>query len=101
MKLTDYSLADLEWWIQNIATADEEINHVFPGVTIFTDASKIGWGATLENGRSTGGVWSKYESGNHINALELLAIKFSIIPLLHERYNTHIRIMSDNTTAVT
>ena len=31
MKLTDYSLADLEWWIQNIATAERKINHGLPG----------------------------------------------------------------------
>ena len=101
MKLSDYSLADLEWWIQNIATAERKINHGLPAITIFTDASKIGWGAKLENGRSTGGIWSKNESANHINALELLAVKFSLMSLLHERHNTHIRIMSDNTTAVT
>ena len=56
MKLSDYSLADLEWWIQNIATAVRKINHGLPAITIFTDASKIGWGAKLENGRSAGGI---------------------------------------------
>ena len=39
MKLTDLSLADFEWWIQNIATAESKINHGLPGITIFTDAS--------------------------------------------------------------
>ena len=46
-------------------------------------------------------MWSKNESANHINALELLAVKFSLMSLLHEKHNTHIKIMSDNTTAVT
>ena len=58
-KLSDYSLTDLEWWIQNIKTAQRKIIHGHPVVIIFTDASKKGWGAKIENGEGTGGLWSK------------------------------------------
>ena len=50
---------------------------------------KIGWLDKCENGRSAGGIWSKNESENHVNAVELLAVKVSFMPLLHERHNTH------------
>ena len=79
MKLTDFSLADLEWWVQNIATDEMKIYHDLPWVTVFTDASKIGWGAKLENGKITGGIWSKHQSANHINTLKLFAVKFSLM----------------------
>ena len=100
MKLSDYSLTDLEWWIQNINTAQRKIIHGHPVVVIFTDASKKGWGAKIENGEGTGGLWSKNESAKHINSLELLAVKFSLMSLLHGSHDIHVRIMSDNTTVV-
>eukprot|EP00794_Sanderia_malayensis_P002379 gene2379-2742_t len=59
MTLSDYSLADLEWWIQNINTAKREISHGHRAIVIFTDASKTGLGAKIENGEGTGGLWSK------------------------------------------
>ncbi len=37
------------------------------------DASNKGWGALCE-GKPTFGLWSKEESGLHINCLEMLAV---------------------------
>ena len=46
------------------------------------------------------GLWTYYEAQSHINTLELLAIKVGLQSLLNDSRNTHIRIQSDNTTAI-
>ena len=46
------------------------------------------------------GKKKKNESAKHINSLELLAVKFSLVSLLHGSHDIHVRIMSDNTTVV-
>ena len=62
-----------------------------------TDASLLGWGARSA-GMSSGGNWSHSEPKYHINYLEMLAILLAL-----QKSNTHndIRIMCENTTAVT
>jgi hypothetical protein len=64
-----------------------------------TDASQVGWGATVE-GHHTQGLWDAHETPLHINILELLAIQFGLMALLDKVHDQHIRIMSDNTTAI-
>ena len=54
----------------------------------------------MEEGGETAGIWSKSESAQHINVRELLAVKFSLSSLFGSKSNIHIRIMCDNTTAV-
>ena len=45
---------------------------------IQTDASKTGWGAVCQ-GEKTRGVWSEQEQKLHINILELLAVKLTLL----------------------
>ena len=53
------------------------------------------------SGVSSGGNWSHSESKHHINYLEMLAILLGLQTFAKEKSDTHIRIMCDNTTAVT
>ena len=46
-------------------------------LTIDSDASLTGWGATCQ-GQRTGGPWSQAESNMHINCLELLAATLAV-----------------------
>ena len=73
--------------------------HYFWAV-LYTDASKTGWGAQIEQGINTCGIWSKSESTRHINYLELSAVDLALSSLFNNRSDIHIRVMSDNTTAV-
>ena len=66
---------------------------------IFTDASKKGWGAIM-NDIKTGGEWLHNEKGSHINVLEIKAVYFALKSLIKTNLK-HVRIMIDNTTAVT
>ena len=43
--------------------------------------------------------WTADESSVHINVLELLAAKLTLLALAPSVWNTHIRLMLDNTTA--
>ena len=70
-----------------------------PTVQVETDASLTGWGA-CSNNQNTSGHFTPQEQTFHINILELLAIKFALQSLFQEIRETHILILSDNTTAV-
>ena len=45
MTLNEESKNEIWWWIQNIATAYNDIYNSIPSTSIETDASKTGWGA--------------------------------------------------------
>ena len=64
-----------------------------------TDASSYGWGATYKE-RRINWRWADMDKLKSINILKLLAIKFAIKLVFKEYKNGHIRIMSDNVTAV-
>ena len=100
MSLSHESLEELAWWIQNVKFQHWNIQHGSPNTVLFTDASKLGWGAKIQDGRCTNGIWTASEAAMHINILELLAVKFLLMSLLADQTNTRIRIMSDNTTVV-
>jgi hypothetical protein len=90
---------ELQWWAKNVLDSYNVISHGHYDSVLTTDASRTGWG-TVFNGSSTGGMWSADELEYHINALELLAVYLGLQTYLHSAEHTHIRIMSDNTTAV-
>ena len=100
MTLSHDSLEEIHWWSANILTASRRIFHSSPDVVVYTDASQMGWGAHIKPGNNTSGIWSKSESSGHINYLELLAVKLALSSLLDARNNIHVRVMSDNNTAV-
>ena len=99
MSLSPPSIDDLKWWVSFLPTAYRTIDHGTPYITMTTDASQVGWGATVD-GHNTQGLWDAHETTFHINILELLAIQFGLIALLDKVHDQHIRIMSDNTTAI-
>ena len=64
----------LQWWLQedNVLTG-QPLHPIKLALQIFTDASKEGWGAHL-NEFTARGTWSLPESKLHINYLELTAV---------------------------
>ena len=63
-----------------------------PDITIFTDASEIGWGITDGHKRS-GGQWAQHER-MHINILELKAPSVRIRTYYRNRSYNYIRVMT-------
>ena len=96
------ALADLKWWVSE----SEHLNGCpvqQPPIdaTIWSDASKKGWGAAYQ-GISTGGHWSVEEAKAHINVLELRAATLALKALLKHQLPVpkHVHFRLHNTTAV-
>ena len=90
---------DIIWWKNNILGSFNTVRIGNPSFIIPTDASTTGWGAVFKN-TSTGGQFSITETLMHINVLELNAILFRLRSLCDHICDSHIKILSDNTTAV-
>ena len=101
IKLSQESLEELQWWCNNIETAEYSIctPNSKIDVTLYTDASNKGWGAVMGE-EKTGGRWTETESNNHINCLELMAVFLGLKALYINITSVHICIYSDNTTTV-
>ena len=70
-----------------------------PAMSIDSDASLLGWGASIE-GMATGGLWSVQEWRHHINVLELTAGSFAVKTFARNAKGLHVHLRMDNTTAV-
>ena len=100
--LSSEAITEIRWWYDNIMTSNAKIKSI-PAIDyiINTDASNEGWGASDGTNPDINGRWFLHEKENHINVLELTAIKFAIEAYLPLRESTnHIRVFSDNTTAI-
>ena len=100
MTLSRHAKDDLRWWSENLNETYAPIQ--WPPITdeMATDASSlIGWGAVLGK-HQTGGAWSDDESDIHINVKEMMAIYFAIRSFVNLIANTHVRVLCDNTTAI-
>jgi ribonuclease HI len=99
MSLANDTVLDLDWWLHSVHHAYREIWMVEPQVVINTDASLEGWGAyRADTGQKCGSRWTVAEARQHINCLELLAVKLALQSLCRNIRNQHIRVMTDNTT---
>ena len=90
---------ELQWWIENIDNSFRNIRTPGVDLTIHTDASMTGWGAT-DGKHTTNGLWTETERQYHINVLEILAIQFAILSFCEYKKLKHVKIMCDNTTAI-
>lgn len=70
-------------------------------VFITTDASLTGWGTYWDTSMvKANGTWSLNKKSYHIYAFEILAYSMGIRALCANVRRQHIRVMSDNATAV-
>ena len=68
-------------------------------MTIYTDASGTGWGAT-DGSMQIFGFWDANVRNLHINYLELLTVKIALHMLASDALDGQILIKIDNTTAL-
>ena len=90
----------LRWWPQedNVLTG-QPLHPIKHALQIFTDASKEGWGAHL-NERTARGLWSVPESKLHINYLELKAVFLALKEFQDLCVDKIVLVATDNTTVV-
>lgn len=99
MVLSTTAISDIKWWSTNIEASYRNISSLAIDITIFSDASDLGWGIT--NGRNpSGGLWDEAERAQHINWKELKAVQIAIQSYCKNKLYKHVRIMCDNTTAI-
>lgn len=90
---------DLLWWLNHIAVQSRNIFRESAEIDLYTDASNLGWGASL-NHQQINGRWSLSETDLHINEKELKAILFALHSFASQLRGKHIKVFCDNTTAV-
>ena len=101
MSLSEETKQDLIWVNTHLADSLAPIRCSKPDYVIYTDASNQGWGCyDPQTGSTGGGRWSIQEQRLHINLLELKAILFGVRSLCTNLQGNHVRIMTDNTTAL-
>ena len=101
MQFSPESIQELHWWQTTGITTSYKISHSAPAVVAMTDASKKGWGGVIQGTCETvNGPWSEDEKRAHINCLEPKAILFTLKSWCQERKDIHIRVLTDNTCAV-
>ena len=99
MTVSNQGIIEMNWWLCNLRHSFNVICHPPVDVTLYSDASLMGWGAVMDN-ISTGGRWSTVEARKHINYLELLAALFALKCFHTSLSGKHVKLMIDNTTAV-
>ncbi|CAG2236570.1 unnamed protein product [Mytilus edulis] len=100
MEITDKMKKEILWWSCNIYTQSRVLDRVNPQIILQTDASLSGWVAVLIDIK-TGSRWTPDEQKYHINYLELLAILYVLKSFESQlKCFTHVKILTDNTTAV-
>ena len=90
----------LQWWLEedNVLTG-QPLHPLQHALQIFTDASKEGWGAHL-NEYIARGTWSLPESKLHINYLELKAVFLALKEFQKLCIGKMVLVATDNTTVV-
>ena len=90
----------LQWWLdeKNVLT-DQPLRPMQHALQIFTDASKEGWGAHL-NEHTARGTWSLPESRLHINYLELKAVFLALKEFKNICSDKTVLVATNNTTVV-
>ena len=90
----------LQWWMtEKNVLLGQPLHPLKHALQIFTDASKEGWGAHL-NERMARGSWSVPESKLHINYLELKAVFLALKEFQDLCTDNIVLIATDNTTVV-
>ena len=90
----------LKWWLEEDNVLQSQPLHPpRHALQIFTDTSKEGWGAHL-NEHTARGTWSLPESQLHINYLELKSVFLALKQFQDLCLNNLVLIATDNTTVV-
>ena len=101
VRMTVEATQELKWWMQEMQSHNgSPLLRDPPNLVIESDASRLGWGATLKDQElKTGGQWSTSEQEMHINCLELVAASLAIQTFAKEKRNVNILVRTDNVSA--
>jgi hypothetical protein len=104
--LRDEVIQHLQWWLnRENSLRGLPFPPPQPEVTLYTDASDWGWGATLRLNDSlqehwTQGQWSSGEAEEFINVRELRAVRLALMDFQQWVRGRVVLVHTDNTTAL-
>ena len=91
---------DLSWWITSLSQHNGRALEITQwNLTIESDASKIGWGASCQN-VPAGRPWTSEERVHSINYLELFAAILALQTFASSLSKVAILLLLDNATAI-
>ena len=101
MTISSDIIDHLQWWIKSdTLTVGVPLKKFKPDVSLFTDASKAGWGAHLD-GQEVSGVWDSLTAESvHINILEMRAVRLALGELSNSLTGKAVLVATDNTTVL-
>ena len=99
MRISLLMKSELKWWVDNIHSQYRKIRRGNPTVEMCVDSSRLGWGSKFGD-EKIGGHWTEEEQTYHINALEMLAILFSLRAFKKVLHGQFVKILYDSATAV-
>ena len=86
-----------QWLDTNFMRSMVPLQAPDPDFHLYTDASLTGWGAHLED-LSVSGLWSQRWIGQHINVLELQAVRLALEEFCPYIRDSCVLLATDNTT---
>ena len=98
-RLDRSSKDEINWWIVNLPNCSAPIYHPNPQLSISFDSCSYGSGCTFQD-ITANGHFSPAELPLSINTKEILAIWYGYMSFNHLLKNTHMLLLSNNTTAV-
>ena len=96
---TEKAKCDIRWWKENVDNLHNDITVSNTDIFISKDVSWCGWGAVMES-QSAKTIFSTSEKKEHTNILGMKAILFGLKALVKGFTKPHIKVLSDNSTAV-
>jgi len=95
------AIEELQWWHSNIRTwKATTINATTPTMILTTDASKTGWGATLEGHATTHGFFNLETQARSSNYREMYAVFLAISAFKEKIHGQHLLLRTDNITTM-
>lgn len=100
LRLCSTLQSDFQWWLYKLKSPISRslVKRRF-FCEIFSDASLIGWGASMGK-EKTHGWWSFHECKEHINFLELKAVEYALKSFVSNIGSQDILLRVDNTTYI-
>ena len=91
----------LEWWtVRDNVMSGVPFRAPKYEVQVFTDACTTGWGGCMDVSNVVKGVWNQKEKSLHINALEMLAVVYSLLHFQKQVCGKVVMVATDNSTVV-
>jgi len=94
IELSQEAREELAWWANKVQRFNSTpLLMKTPDMVIETDASCLGWRATLKSQKvRTGGLWSTEEQKLHTNCLELTAVLMAVKSFVKDRMSINILV---------